>query len=183
MFKASLNLFILREMEWSDFNFPRFQAWAVTVAIGLLVGLDPAMRIDMLMPLWTAILFGVLMLVTSLPLIVIFLKWWMKRGGRWDGNGNLFNLIVSSWLVTDIFGAGLIALGVPMLFTLPVWLYSLWVGGHALSSVIPKASLSYSISGILLSIIPTTLIIMVVGTVFFGALGSAGVMPAQLVTN
>ena len=44
MLKSALNLFILRELPWSDFNFPRWQAWAVIVAIGLLVGLDPAMR-------------------------------------------------------------------------------------------------------------------------------------------
>lgn len=183
MIKSTLNLFILRELPWSDFNFPRWQAWAVIVAIGLLVGLDPAMRVDMPMPLWTAVLFGVLMLVASFPVLVIFLKWWMKRGGRWDGHGNLFNLIAASWLVADILGAGLVAFGVPMLLTLPLWLYSVWVSANALSGAIPKASLGYSIGGILSSLIPVTLVIMVVGTVFFGTLAAAGMMPAQLVPN
>ena len=183
MLQSAIKLFTLRELPWSDFNFPRWQAWAVIVAIGLLVGLDPAMRVDMPMPLWTAMLFGVLMLVSSFPVLVICLKWWMKRGGRWDGNGNLFNLIAASWLVADILGAGLVALGVPMLLTLPLWLYSVWVGANALSGAIPKAGLIYSIGGVLLSLIPVTLVIMVVGTVFFGTLTAAGVMPAQLMPN
>jgi hypothetical protein len=33
------------------------------------------------------------------------------------------------------------AAGVPALLTLPLCLYSIWVGGNALSGAIPKASL------------------------------------------
>lgn len=183
MLKSAFNLFTLRELPWSNFNFPSWQAWAVIVVIGLLVGLDPAMRVDMPIPLWAAVLFGVLMLVTSLPVLIVFLKWWMKRGGRWDGRGNLFNLIAASWLVADIFGAGLVALGVPMLLTLPLWLYSVWVSANALLGAIPKASLSHSIGGIMLSLIPVTLVIGVVGAVFFGILAATGVMPAPPVPN
>ena len=183
IFTPAIKLFTLRERPWSDFNFPRWQAWAVIVAIGLLAGLDPAMRVNMPMPLWTAVLFGVLMLVASFPVLVICLKWWMKRGGRWNGDGNLFNLIAASSLVADILGSGLVALGVPMLLTLPLWLYSVWVNANALSGAIPNASLGYSIGGILLCLIPVTLVIMVLGAVFFGTLAVAGMMPAQLVPN
>lgn len=70
-----------------------------------------------------------------------------------------------------------------MLLTLPLLLYAIWVGANALSGAIPKASLSYSIGGILLSLIPVMLVTMVVGAVFFGALAAAGVMPAQPVPN
>lgn len=183
MLHSAVKLFILRKLPWSDFNFSRWQAWAVIVAIGMLAGLDPAMRVDMPMPLWAAVLFGVLMLVASFPVLVIFLKWWIDRGGRWDGHGNLFNLIAASWLVADILCAGLVAFGLPILLTLPLWLYSVWVSANALSGAIPKASLGYSIGGIMLSFIPVMLVILVVGVVFFGTLDAAGLMSVPPVPN
>lgn len=158
MLIPALSLFRLHELPFSHFTFPRWQAWLALVAIGLLVGLDPAMRQaspDMpAMPLWAALAFSVVLILLCFPLIVLFLKWWMKRGQRWDGRGDLFNLVAASWLVANVLGAGLGALGVPGLLTLPLWLYSVWVGGNALSGAIPRASLGYSMVGILLSLIP-----------------------------
>jgi len=70
----SLSLFILRELPFSRFDFPRWQSVLAISLIGLLVGLYPSFRAaptDMLAP----------------PL----------------------------WLVADVLGAGLTALGVPHL--------------------------------------------------------------------
>jgi hypothetical protein len=117
------------------------------------------------------------MLLVGFLVILAFLKWWMKRGGRWDGEGDLFNLVAASWLVADGLGAGLIALGVPPLFTLPLWLYAVWVGGNALSGVIPQASLGYSIAGIVLSLIPAMLAIAVIGGVFSMLMAMTGLIP------
>lgn len=96
----------------------------------------------------------------------------MKRGGRWDGQGDLFNLVAASWLVADLLGIGLTAMGAPQLLTLLLWLYSVWVGANALSSAIPKASLGYSIGGIAIGLIPAMLVTMIV----FVALGAVLVM-------
>jgi hypothetical protein len=181
MIPSAFSLFLLRELPFSRFDFPRWQAWLAVAFIGALTGLDPAMRAGTPempgLPLWAAVLAGVLLILIVFPLIVAFLKWWMKRGGRWDGQGDLFNLVAASWLVADALGAGFMAVGVPALLTLPLWLYSIWVGGNALSGAIPKASLGYSIGGIALSLVPTLLLAgIVMGLLGFLAM-SLGLTP------
>ncbi len=64
-----------------------------------------------------AILMAVLTIWVTLPVIVGINTWWLKRGGRWDGQGDLFNLLVASWLVANMLGAGLVTLGIPPLAT------------------------------------------------------------------
>jgi small-conductance mechanosensitive channel len=93
-----------------------------------------------------------------------------------DGQGNLFNLIAASWFIASLLSAGLIALGVPPLLTLPLWLYSVWVGANALSGAIPRASLGYSIAGIVISLIPAMLAIGVVFVALGIALAMLGVI-------
>ncbi|WP_449192422.1 hypothetical protein [Thauera sp.] len=85
--------------------------------------------------------------------------------------------MAASWLVADALGAGLVALGVPALSTLPLWLYSVWVGANALSGAIPKASLGYSIGGIVLGLIPAMLAAMIVFAVLGIVLAMLGVGP------
>jgi len=155
--KTAFNLFVLRELPWSAFDFPRWQSVLLITVIGLLMGLDPFMQVSMPAPLVVLLLFGMMIAWTGLMPVVAFLKWWMRRGTRWDGQGNLFNLVVASCSVANILGAGLLAVGVPMLLTLPLWLYSIWVIANALNGAIPKASLRYSIGGIVLSLIPSIL--------------------------
>lgn len=177
MIEAAFELFTLKKLPFTRFDFPRWQSWLVIIVIGALAGLDPSMRESVPnMPILLAIAFGVLLICFTFPAIVLLLKWWMKRGGRWDGHGDLFNLIVSSWLVADLLGAGLTALGVPGLLTLPILLYSIWVSGNALHGAIPTASMRYSIGGILLSLIPMFIIIIILS----GLIGLLfGIMLAQ----
>jgi hypothetical protein len=68
-------------------------------------------------------------------------------------------------------------LGVPPLLTLPLWLYSVWVGANALSGAIPKASLRYSIGGIVISLFPAMLAAMVVFAALGIVLAMLGVVP------
>lgn len=159
--RPAFSLFLLRKLPFSYFDFPRWQAVAAITLIGLLAGFDPNMQAtpaDMpTMPFWLSILVAVLLVWAAFLVIVGILRWWMKRGGRWVGLGDLFNLVAASWLIADALGAGLTALGVHYLLTLPLWLYSLWVGANALSGAIPKASLGYSIGGIAIGLIPAML--------------------------
>lgn len=133
----AFSLFLLRELPFSRFDFPRWQSVLAISLIGLLVGLDPSLRTvppeAPVPPLWLALGLGLATTWAAFLIIVAVLRWWMKRGQRWDGKGNLFNLVAASWLVADVLGAGLTVLGVPGVLTLPLWLYSVWVGVNGLS--------------------------------------------------
>lgn len=178
MLGNALSLFTLHRLPLDRFTFPRWQSVLAITVIGLLVGFDPNMRVAApeLPPLpLSAVMPVALSLVwMGFLAIVAFLRWWMKRGGRWDGQGSLFNLVAAAWLVTNVLGAGLVAIGVSPLLTLPLWLYSIWVGVNALSGAIPKASRRYSFAGIMLSLIPAMLastLVMILGGVLMAALG------------
>ena len=171
MIFPAFSLFILRRLPFERFTFSRWSSVAAITWIGLLVALDPAMHSTLpeapTISKWLTIALAVLSVWAAFLIIVAILRWWMKRGGRWDGQGDLFNLVAASWLVADTLGAGLSALGVPSMGTLPIWLYSVWVGANALSGAIPKASLRYSIAGIVIGLIPA----MVVSGVVFASAG------------
>jgi len=187
MLAPAISLFLLKKLPFSHFTFPRWQSMLAITLIGILMGFDPRARVVppdappgmTAMPLWAAVVFGVLTIWVGFLVILGVLRWWMKRGGRWDGQGDLFNLVAASWLVVDVLGAGLVAMGVPFLWMLPLWLYSVWVGANALSGAIPKASLGYSIGGIAISIIPTIIVSgLVMGVLGFALAVLTGVPPA-----
>lgn len=162
MIRTAVSLFLLSELPFSRFAFARWQSVLAITLIGILVGLDPNMHMragapGSAMPPWLAVPMAVLSVWAAFLAIVGILRWWMKRGGRWDGQGDLFNLVAASWLVADTLGAGLVVLGMPPLLTLPLWLYSIWVGANALSGAIPKASLGYSVGGIVIGLVPAML--------------------------
>lgn len=162
MLKSAFALFTLQELPFSRFDFPRWQAALAVSLIGVLIGLDPAMRNGSngapAMPLAAALLLGLIATWAGVLLIVGLLKWWLKRGQRWDGRGDLLNLVAASWLVADVLGAGATALGVPPLLTFPLWLYSIWVGANAISGAMPRVSTGYAIGGITVSLLPAMLV-------------------------
>lgn len=159
---ASRKPVVMQRLSWAELSFPRWQGVLAITIIGIVVGLDPAMTqaspSDVGLPRFMAIGLGIALVWPMFLATVGMLRWWVKRGGRWNGHGSLFNLLAAVWLVPDMLGAGLIALGVPLAYTVPIWVYSIWVGGKALSGAIPGASLSYGIGRILLSLIPATLL-------------------------
>ncbi|MCL5968176.1 MAG: hypothetical protein M1359_02665 [Betaproteobacteria bacterium] len=175
--KTALSLFLLRALPFERFAFPRWQALAGISLIGLLVGLDPALRAGTPempgmpgmpgMPLALALVSMLLSVWVAFLIIHAVLRWWLRRGARWDGQGDLFNLMAASWLVSNVLGAVLVAVGVPYLLTLPLWLYAVWVGANALSGAIPKASLGYCIGGIALSLLPAMLATGLIGAAIF----------------
>jgi len=91
--KTALSLFLLRELPFSRFDFPRWQAVLAISLIGVLIGFDPSARAappDMpAPPLWLAVVLGFVTTWVGFLVILGILKWWMKRGGRWDSQGNL----------------------------------------------------------------------------------------------
>ncbi len=181
MLRSALNLFFLRELPWSSFSFPRWQTLLALALVGVAMGFAPSMRA--LLPdiagmpalsLGIAVASSVLLTLICTPVIVGFLRWWMQRGGRWDGQGDMFNLLVASELMANILSAGLTLAGMPVLWMLPLLLYFAWVGGNALSGAIPKASLAYSTAGLVVTLIPALIVYtLLLGLISF-ALGVLG---------
>jgi len=169
MLMPAFRVFALRELPFDDYRFPRWQFALAILALGVIIGLDPSLRAQRPgmpgMPFSVALTYGVVSTTAGFLLIVAILKWWLQRGQRWDGKGDLINLSAASWLVPDLLGAGLIAMGVPALLALPLWLYSIWVGANAISAAIPRVSLSYAIAGIFIGLIPAMLTLILLGVV------------------
>ncbi len=174
MLKAALDLFLLRRLPWPCFGFPRWQSVAVITLIGVLTGLDPSQQIAP-SPL-PGILFSLLAIWLAFALNLFFMKWWMRRDGRWDGQGDLFNLLAASWAVVDIIGAGLMVFGVPQLLLLPLWAYSLWVATNALCGAIAKASFGYTLGGVLLAIILIIVAMLPLGVAYGVVLAMLGII-------
>lgn len=178
MLSASLAALMLKEQPFERFNFPRWQAVLGISLLGLIVGLDPGMAEALPdTPVAVVALTGFVFLWVTFLVTYWTLRWWMKRGGRWDGQGDLFNLIVAAWFVIDLIAFLLAMLGVPMILMLPVYLYSVWVAGNALSGAIPKATLGYSIGGILLSGIPAMLVMIVLMVLLGAVMAGMGWVP------
>lgn len=170
MLNAILKPLLLKEdITWQDFAYPPLYAWLLLLALGILTGLDPQLQADTAMPLWANLLLMVISMLVLYPISAWFMRWWMGRKGC-DGQGRMFRLIVAVSAI-GLPSALLVVLGVPALFTLPLWLYSIWVAAHALEQVC-KVSLGYAVGGILLSIIPA-LAGMIVISMIFGIIADA----------
>ena len=180
MLNTSLALFFLRAQPFPRFDFPRCHAVLAVSLIGVLMGLDPSLTATPPgipePPLWLAAVLGFLMTWAAFAVIVGVLRWWLPRGGRWDERGDLFNLVAASWLVADALGAGLTALGVSPLLTLPLWLYSIFVGAKAMTSAIPQVSMGYAIAGIAIGCVPAVMVSWMVFAVYVPVLGMLGVV-------
>jgi hypothetical protein len=181
MIQAAIPLFLLQQMPWSRFEFPRWQAWASLVLTTLLGTLSIPMRAGWpylaAMPVRTLAIAAACSLVTMLVYlasVVGFLGWWMRRGGRWNGQGSMLNLIAATWLVIGVLTPVLVVAGMPVaLWWLP-WLYSGWIVGNALTGAIPRASLAYSMCGVLVISVAGLLLQDLTMRVAFSALTGLG---------
>jgi len=144
--KLALDLACLKGHAFSDYRLPFRQAAILLTLLGLSGGLDPALGIPMpwsfvvglfLWWLWAAGLFP-------------FMRWWLKRGDRWNGEGPLFTLLVAASGVSMLWGVLAYFLGhihVPsIILLLSLWPYSLWVMAKALKQAI-GVKMSYTIVG------------------------------------
>ncbi|MDO4682461.1 MAG: hypothetical protein Q4B17_06685 [Lautropia sp.] len=181
---SSLSAFMQREQPFSKFSFPRWQSVLAITLLGVLTGLDPRVSAPQpgmpemsVMSPGLAIGFSLVMVWACFLVCVGVVRWWVKRNGRWDGDGDIFNLLAAVWLVPDALAAGLTILGLPPLVGMALWLYSVWVAGHALDSAIPRVSLGYAILGVLISVVLMSLI-MLVASVGMGLFLMGGVPPA-----
>jgi len=93
---------------------------------------------------------------------------WLRVGGRWNGEGSLFNLIAASSIVIEVIAIALTALGLPAKVVLVLLLYSVWVLANAVAGAMPQVARKYALVGALLSLLPA----MVVAVLAMGVAGS-----------
>src|SRR6218665_3446307 len=156
---AGQRMMLLKRVAFPDLVFPRWQSVLAISFIGVLFGLAPRLHaVPPDAPAWLGVVVG---LVTGLLttwsaflVIVAVLRWWFKRGGRWDGQGDLFNLVAASCLLLDSFCPNLMMLNAPPCLVLPFCLSSLWVGTKAMPSAIPQATRGYCIAAIAIGLLP-----------------------------
>ena len=167
IFVPSAKLVVLKELPFSDYAFPRWQSYASIALVALLSAISATLAPQVhglpQMSFWVLLGSNFLSTWVLFLMAMFILRWWMKRGDRWDGEGDMFNLIAASWLVIDLIVYAASMLGAPGFIVMPLSIYTIWVAGNALSGAIPKASLGYSIVGVILAIIPGALIGAAVG--------------------
>ncbi|MCX7098629.1 MAG: hypothetical protein NTV43_12085 [Methylococcales bacterium] len=162
MFKVAFDLVRLRTHPFADYNWPFWQSALMLTFIGVLAGLEPSSEALTLPSL--SIFGGVFIVWASYPIMMVFLRWWLKRGGRWDGQGNLFNLIVAASAIDMLAVVLTIAGAEQLLFVAPVWIYSVWIAAAALKGAC-HTTMPYTVAGVLLAMVPA---IIVVGIAWIG---------------
>ena len=169
IFVPSAKLVVLKELPFSDYAFPRWQSNAAILLLGILSGvlqvLMPLRPGAPMFPSWYVIGSSILIMWVGYLVAVRVLRGWLKRGDRWDGEGDLFNLVAAAWFLIHTISFLLALSGAQPYIVTPLWIYSLWVAGNALSGAIPKASLGYSIVGILLGTLASVLLGALIGGV------------------
>lgn len=169
--KLAFGLARLKGYAITDYHFPFWQSALLLTVIGLSSGLDPSLGVAMpwsfpaalaLWWSWAAVLY-------------LLMRWWLKRGGRWNGEGPLFNLLVAACGINIVWGI-LAYLGLPPLLFLPLFLYTFWVMGNALEQA-TGVSLGYAIAGQIVVFIAYLLLLIVLGGLLVTGLFAAGLMP------
>ena len=106
IFVPSAKLVVLKELPFSDYAFPRWQSYASIALVALLSAISATLAPQMhglpQMSFWVLLGSNFLSTWVLFLMAMFVLRWWMKRGDRWDGEGDMFNLIAASWLVIDL---------------------------------------------------------------------------------
>ena len=136
IFVPSAKLVVLKELPFSDYAFPRWQSNAAILLLGILSGvlqvLMPLRPGAPMFPSWYVIGSSILIMWAGYLVVVRVLRGWLKRGDRWDGEGDLFNLVAAAWFLIHTISFLLALSGAQPYIVTPLWIYSLWVAGNAL---------------------------------------------------
>ncbi|HDR9512299.1 hypothetical protein C5615_38875 [Burkholderia cepacia] len=159
---SSHRLLILRKLGFDHFDFPRWHSMLAVISASLSPVYVAVIRhLEFKGLAWIPPATAVCSMLLFYPVYIAVLRWWMRRGERYDGRGSLFNLLISSQLVlTAFYIAADATFGLfPVFYSIPYSLYAILVTGNALSGAIPKATLGYSIAGVVIATILSTLVV------------------------
>lgn len=171
LIKLAFDLARLKGRPIVDYHFAFWQSALLLTFIGLSAGLDHSMGV----PMPWSFLAGLALWWSWFAVLLPLMRWWLKRGGRWNGEGPLFNLLVAACGIDILWGV-LVYVGLPPMVLLPLWLYSFWVMGNALEHA-TGVGLGYAIGGqVLILMIYILLLSLLIGLTVAG-LTLAGLMP------
>lgn len=171
IFTLVFGLARLKGYAMADYRFPFGHSAILLVLIGLSAGLDPSMGV----PMPWSFPAGLALWLIWIALLYPFMRWWLKRGGRWNGEGPLVNVLITACGI-DILWGPLAYLGVPLLLLLPLLLYSLWVMGNALEHA-TGVRLGYAIAGVVLTSLAFFIVAVLVGGLLMAGLYATGLVP------
>lgn len=153
MIQAAMRALLLRRQSWAAFGYPAALAHAAVFGLGVLYGLNPENRAaggphlptlrDNLIMMGLGGWLGALAFSGVLRLL-------MRQDHRWNGQGRMLNLVAAAWLLPMTLAAGLMALGMAPMLTLPLWIYALAACARAADGAMPEAGLSYCIGAVTL---------------------------------
>lgn len=154
MIRHSFGLVLLRKLPIQCFSFPRWKSVLAVTFVGFLTGLSFAENgmVDAEhFPLPVTIGAGMVASWAAFILVYVILNWWVRRGARWDGKGDLFNLLAAATLFSGIVSGVLFLFIDSPVVMLVVWLYSILIAVEALSATMENVTRIYSLCGVLMA--------------------------------
>lgn len=170
MLKDIFDLLLLRGKPIAQYSYPLWKTGLLLTLIGAAQGLDPQMGAPN-MP--KGMVAGISMVWAVYPVVTWFLYWWLERGERWNGEGNLFALVVLASAIDILYPLGS-QLGLPIV-SIALFVYSLVVIVFALSKGV-GVSRGYALAGVLLATVPA-IIVMLFAIFLLGLAGLIGQKP------
>ncbi|MDO5103063.1 MAG: hypothetical protein Q4D91_09230 [Lautropia sp.] len=160
MISSAFALFLLRRLPFSRFRFSRWKSALALTLVAVVYAVVPDSEavangeIEESSSLWMPLVLAVLTQWASFLTVYVVLCWWLRRGDRWNGEGDYFNLLAAAWLVADLVSAYLPVFGVRSeSITALLGLYSFIVTINATKGAIRQARLGYITAGVVLSIV------------------------------
>lgn len=171
LISLAFELIRLKGHPMARYDYPFWQAVCLVALIGIALGLDPSLGV----PQPWSFGYGVVLSLTWFAFSTVFLRWWFKRGGRWQEHGSLGRVIAASWVI-DIAMGPLGWAGVSWLVSLVVWLYALVIMVNALRHA-TGVGLRYCVGGVVIAFTLYLLGALIVAVLVGVGLGVMGWTP------
>lgn len=144
----------LRKTPMHAYVWPAWLSWAVLMMVDLFVTAGLGTDIGRL-DIW--VLRNVVTTFVVYSIAAHLLSWWMRRGERWDGQGDPMLNLLAAANVAELLPGAVQKLDLPQWLILSVWVIPMIVLIRALAGAC-RASVGYSLAGVLLITMPAVVI-------------------------